>query len=367
MGDTGRVLEPQLKRRRLPMGLSIRSSHVGFFAIGVGLLAAPANAQQSLTVATYGGEWGDALQSCILEPFAKANNIKVTPEPGVSTVTLAKLRQQKGNPSIDVAWIDGGVSELAAADDLVATLTEKAVPGLANMIPEGIYKKSTGDIYALSTGFYALGLVYNTKEVKTPPSSWWDLAKPEFEGASTVPSPANAMGVPLFLHINKLAGGTPGNYEPAVKKYKELRVSSFFDSSGAATNSFQSGEVIVGGHYASAAWSLADKGLPITYVAPKEGAPSGDIRVHVVNGTRNRAAAEKFIDFAVAKEQASCLSEKLYTGPATKGVSLSEKAQQRMPWGKGGTVANLALTNWVDLNAQRQAVTDVWNREVARR
>ena len=28
--------------------------------------------------------------------------------------TLAKLQQQKGSPSIDVAWMDGGISEVAA-------------------------------------------------------------------------------------------------------------------------------------------------------------------------------------------------------------------------------------------------------------
>lgn len=328
--------------------------------------AAHAQAQQALTVAFYGGEWGDAIQSCIVDPFVKATGIKVTPDPGVSTVTLGKLRQQKSSPVIDVAWIDGGISELAAEDALTADLSPQSIPNIPNMLPEGVYKTDTGSIYALSTGFYSLGLVYNTKEVKTPPASFWDLWKPEFAGLVTLPSPSNAMGVPLFMYLNKLSGGSTGNYAPVVQKYKQLKVSSFFDTSGGATNSFQSGEVIAGAHYASAAWSLADKGLPITYVAPKEGAPSGDIRVHIVKGTKNQAAAEKFVNFAVAKEQAACMSEKLYVGPATKGVTLSEKAKSRLPWGKNGSIANLALINWRELNAQRQTVTDVWNKEIAR-
>ncbi|MEO8345630.1 MAG: ABC transporter substrate-binding protein [Betaproteobacteria bacterium] len=344
-----------------------RSVLVTALAGATGLGAGAASAQQALTVAFYGGEWGDAIQNCIVDPFAKASGIKVTPDPGVSTVTFGKLRQQKGNPVIDVAWIDGGVSELAAADGLLATLTPKSVPNIGNMIPEGVYKTAAGDIYALSTGFYSLGLVYNTKEVKNPPTSFWDLWKPEFAGTVTVPSAANAMGVPLFLHLNKASGGSATNYGPGVAKYKSLKVSSFFDTSGGATNSFQSGEVVVGAHYASAAWSLADKGLPITYVVPKEGAPTGDIRIHIVEGTKNRAAAEKFVDFAVAKEQAGCMTEKLYVGPATKGVMLSDKAKSRLPWGKDGTVANLALIDWTELNKQRQAVTDLWNKEIARK
>jgi putative spermidine/putrescine transport system substrate-binding protein len=347
-----------------PIALSV---FITALASTTALSVGQAQAQQSLTAAFYGGEWGSAIQSCIVDPFTKATGIKVTPDPGVSTVTYGKLRQQKGDPAIDIAWIDGGVSELAAADGLTAELTAKSIPNIANMIPEGVYKTSGGAIYALSTGFYSMGLVYNTKEVKTPPASFWDLWKPEFAGAVTVPSPTNAMGVPLFMHLNKAAGGSIGNYGPAVKRYKDLKVSSFFDASGAATNSFQSGEVIAGAHYASAAWSLADKGLPITYLAPKEGAPTGDIRVHIVQGTKNREASDKFVDFAVAKEQAACMSEQLYVGPATKGVSLSEKAKGRLPWGKDGSVGNLALIDWSELNAQRQAVTDLWNKEIARK
>ena len=335
-------------------------------AIAVSMLATPASAQ-SLTVAVYGGEWGEAIQSCIIAPFAKASGIAVTPDPGVSNVTLGKLRQQKGSPTIDVAWLDGGVSELADADGLLETLDPARIKNLAGVVPQGLYKRADGSVFAVSTGFYSLGLVYNTKDVKTPPASFFDLWRPEFANAVTLPSPANAMGAPLFMHLNKALGGSVGAWDPAIKKYRELKVSNYFDTSGGATNSFQSGEVIAGAHYASAAWSLADKGLPITYVAPKEGAPSGDIRLHITKGAQKKADAEKFVDFAVGKEPASCMVEKLYVGPATRDVTLSDKAKSRLPWGSAGSVDNLALINWAELNAQRQAVIDVWNKDVVRK
>jgi putative spermidine/putrescine transport system substrate-binding protein len=324
----------------------------------------PSRAAEGLTTAYYGGSWGDTIQKCITDPFTKATGIKVTPEPGVSTVTLAKLRQEKGSPAIDIAWMDGGISELANADGLVATIDPQKVPNVANMIPEGIYKRENGEIYALSTGFYAVGLVYNTKEVKTPPTSWLDLWKPEYAGSVTVPAPANAMGVPFIALMNKISGGTLENLEPGMAKLKTLKVSSFYDTSGGADNSFQNGEAIIGAHYAQAGWALADKGLPIGYAVPKEGAPSGDIRVHIVKGTPKLAEAEKFVDFAVSKDAASCMAETIYVGPATKGVVLSDKAKQRMPWGPTGSVANLSISNWGELNAARAKITDSFNREV---
>lgn len=324
-----------------------------------------ARAAEQLTVAFYGGSWGEAIQGCIVDPFVKSTGIQVTPEPGVSTVTLAKLKQQRSSPVIDVAWMDGGVSELAAADGLVADIDPAKVPAAKDVIKEGVYKTKNGKIYALSTGFYSLGLVYNTKEIKQAPTSWWDLWDKKYAGVVTVPSPANAMGVPFFVLMNRLSGGDMKNFNPGVAKMRELKVSSFFDASGQATNSFQTGEVTIGAHYANAAWAMADKGLPIAYSVPKEGVPSGDIRVHIVKGTHALAAADKFVNFAVRKEQAACMTNRLYVGPATKGVKPSEKAAERLPWGAKGSVKSLALFDWNELNANRDRITQIFNQQVA--
>lgn len=319
----------------------------------------------SITVAYYGGSWGDEIQKCMVVPFTKATGIQVVPEPGVSSVTLAKLRQQKGKPAIDVAWLDGGISEIAASEGLLAPINPQTVPNVANMIPEGVYKKPDGTIYALSTGYYALGIAYSTKDVKTKPTSWMDFWNPQYAGAVTIPSPSNAMGVPFIVALAKQLGGGIDNVAPALAKLKTLKVLAYFDTSGGADNEFQSGEAIIGAHYAQAVWAMADKGLPVAYAVPKEGALGGDIRVHIVAGTPKAAEAAKFVNTAVSKEATTCMAEALYVGPATKGVVLDDKAKQRLPWGANGSVANLALTDWTNVNAQRAHITDMFNREVA--
>jgi putative spermidine/putrescine transport system substrate-binding protein len=328
------------------------------------LSAGMATAQERLTVATYGGNWGEAQKACILDPFAKASGTQVIQETSVSTVTYNKLKQQKGNPSIDIAWIDGGISELAAADGVVSTMDPAKVPNVAGLIDEAVYKKD-GKIYALSTGFYALGIAYNSKEVKAAPTSWYDLWKPEFAGKVTVPSPVNAAGIPFFAHMIKLEGGSLDNPVKGAEKLKSLKVSSFYDASGVAQAALESGEAIAAPYYNTAAWAISDKGIPIVFVVPKEGAPANDIRVHIAEGTKNRDAAEKFVNYAVSQEAMNCLAEKLYIGPPTKQTNLSEKANARMPWGAGGSVKSLAIPDWDAINAKRQALTEIWNRQVA--
>ena len=106
-------------------------------------LASPVFAQQRLTVATYGGNWGEAQKACILDPFAKASGVQVVQETSVSTITYNKLKQQKGNPSIDIAWIDGGISELAGVDGVdgvVSAIDPAKVPNISGLINEAVYK-----------------------------------------------------------------------------------------------------------------------------------------------------------------------------------------------------------------------------------
>jgi putative spermidine/putrescine transport system substrate-binding protein len=322
---------------------------------------------QALTVAVYGGEWGEAISRAILRPFEEKTGIRIVVEPGVSTVTLAKLRQQKDNPVIDVAWMDGGISEIALSEGLVETLDVRRLANVPNMVPEAVYKTKDGKVYALSTGFYALGLVYNSAKVQVPPASFLDLFRPEFAGKFTMPSPANAMGIPLFIFLAEIRGGSINNMRPAVELLREAKPRVFFDTSGLATNLFQSGEVIVGAHYASAAWYMVDKVLPIRYAVPKEGALAGDIRIHVVRGTRNGEAAQKLVDFAVSKEAQKALAEFIYVAPTAKGVILSPKARARMPYGPAGSMKDLRIPNWDLINAKRAELTELWNKEVVRR
>jgi putative spermidine/putrescine transport system substrate-binding protein len=346
------------------------SIHKANWLAWAGLLAilggAPtlSQAQESITVATYGGEWGAAMQACIIDPFTKHTGIRVVPEPGVSGVTLNKLRQQKNAPTLDAVWIDGGVSEITAADGLLAPIDPAKVPAVSGMVPEGVYKDADGKIFAVSTGFYSLGLAYSTRDIKQAPVSWLDLWKPEFAGAVTFPSPSNAMGVPFIVHLAGLVGGDADNVTPAFERLKQLKVSAYFDTAGAGTNLFQSGEVVVGAHYASSAYAMRDQKLPIGFVVPKEGAIGGDIRLHLVANSGKQAAAETFVNYAIGAGPAKCMAERIYVGPATAGVDLSDNAKQRMPWGPDGSIKSLALPDWNKINANRAAIIEAFNKTV---
>ncbi len=317
----------------------------------------------TISVATYGGEWGDAIRECIIDPYTKLHGVQVNNVPGVSHVTLAKLTQEKKAPQIDVAWIDAGLSEEAGSRGLLDIMDPIRIPNIANMVDEGVYKNKSGEIYSLGTGFFSIGIVYNTEEVKQPPTSWNDLWKPEYKGTTIVPNLQNSLS--FFLMMSEIYGGSIDNSEAYINKLKQLDALAFFDSSGQATNLFESGEAVIGAHYAQAAWTIADKGLPISFVVPTEGAAADDIRIHKVkDGPGNSDDIDGFINYAVSQDAASCMANTLYVGPATNGVVLTAEAKKRMPWGENGSVKNLKLFKWEELNSRRQEFLDIWNKNM---
>ena len=337
-------------------------------ALAVSLFCGATLAQSNeVRVAWYGGNWGDAFQTCIADPYTKATGIKVVPEIGTSNTTLAKLRQQKDRPLIDVAFLDGGVSELAEADGLLRPIDASKVANLDNLETPSVYKSGSGDVFAGSIGYYSLGITYDKREVESPPQSWDDLWKDDYAGAVIIPSPANSSGIPFIVFLANIWNVPMSDLAPVYERLKKLDVAAYFDSSGAASNAFQSGEAVIGAHFNVGAWAMIDAGLPIGFSVPKEGVWATDARVHLVKGSPNPDAAEQFINQAFTPESAACLAKNLYLGPAVKGVEVDASVREKMPWGDGGSIENLNLLNWSEINQLRAPITDAWNREVAKR
>lgn len=344
---------------------SLKPFPVAVMALAVlGSSLAAAQSGQKITVAMYGGNWGDAFRACVAEPYTKATGVAVLTETGNSTTTLAKLQQQRAAPTIDAAWLDGGISELAHQAGVVDHLDPAAVSNLRQVDPRAIYRAG-GVTYSVGTGYYSLGLTYNTKEVKQVPTTWLDLWKPEYKGAVAVPAPANSAGVPFVVFMAKVLSVDAANLGPVYSRLAALDASLLYDTSGAASNAFQRGEAVIGAHFNVGAWDLIDKGAPIGFVVPKEGVWATDARLHLVKGSKQKAAAEQFINTALTPTAATCLATKLYVGPSVMNVRVPDDVARKLPWGVNGSIEQLSLFDWAAINARRSEITDAWNRQVA--
>ena len=63
--------------------------------------ASSVNAQE-VTIATWGGSYGKAIQEAVATPFEKATGVKVKMIAGVSLSNMQMIAAQKANPQVDI-------------------------------------------------------------------------------------------------------------------------------------------------------------------------------------------------------------------------------------------------------------------------
>jgi putative spermidine/putrescine transport system substrate-binding protein len=336
--------------------------------LAVGMVSAPLAAQELNVSGIYGGVWADSIRSSFLKPFEDSSKIKLNIEEGISSVTLAKLRQQKDAPALDVVFMDRIVSDTAIAEGLVEPIDPKALGNMPDVAPQAFIKDKAGNIVAVTAAYWAIGLAYNSKDIKTKPKSWLDLAKPEYKGKVAVYSPDNAIGLPLLVTLATIRGGGIDKMDPGFAFVGDLVKNGaiFFGGSPAGGNLMASGEASVASLASNQVWDLQAKGHPIEYVVPKEGAIAGDMRLHIVKGAKNREAANKLVNFILGVEPQTAIATKLLVAPVNTKVKLSPEVAAKMPWGEKGSVANLRLVDANAILANRDAWTARWNKEIGK-
>jgi len=67
-----------------------------------------------------------------------------------------------------------------------------------------------------------IGIGYNPKKIKTPPTSWDALWDPQYKGRVGLTALNSQLGIAFLAEINRLRGGNEENFEPAFKALREL-------------------------------------------------------------------------------------------------------------------------------------------------
>ena len=125
-----------------------------------------------------------------------------------------------------------------------------------------------------------IGIAYNPKKVKTPPTSWEDLWKPEYKGRVGITGLGSSLGTAFMVEIAKMNGGSETNIEPAFEAMKKLlpNVGAISPSPGALAALFQQGEIDIAFNYWNNVALLAAKGVDIAFASPKTGAVAGPLQ-----------------------------------------------------------------------------------------
>ncbi len=247
---------------RVPTGCSAILLALGMAALGV---AAPgttaAAAAQELVIAVYGGSFADDTRTCHVAAFEKATGAKAALVLGSSVQTAARLRARKGNPDVDVAYMDLEVAVQAKAEGLLEKIDLGRLGNLKDVVP------SAYDPEGYYVGFMTAATViaYNPRAVKTPPTSWADLWRPEFRGKLALGDITGTSGLHFLLEAARIRGGSLENLDPGFAALKELRphVVTFYTQADQIVSLFERGDVVIAPWYPDRIGSAAANGVPV--------------------------------------------------------------------------------------------------------
>jgi iron(III) transport system substrate-binding protein len=227
---------------------------------------------------------------------------------------LAQLKAEKGNPSFDVWWGSPVDSFIAAKNE---GLLEAYVPPSAAQIPDK-YKDKDGLWHGIYVG--SIGFAVNTKrlaEKNLPePTSWADLAKPEYKGEIVMAHPATS-GTAL-TSVNTVLMLNNKDFEKGMGYWKDVHKNVLqYTKSGAAPMQFlERGEATVGIVFSHDIFVSVEKGLPIKIVFPSEGTGYEIGGMALVKGAKNPEQAKAWIDWALTKDaQEIGATAKAYQAP----------------------------------------------------
>jgi spermidine/putrescine-binding protein len=210
---------------------------------------------KQIVVMTWGGQWGDAMRDNVDAAFEKATGIKVIQDRGASPVErITKLKVSQPNPTADLFQLADGLVPLAIRQGVAEKINRDSprMPNLRNMIP------AFWNDYWVPEIFSVIGIIYNTKEVKNPPTSWADLWRPEFKGRIVLPEISHSIGS-YIVPIGAVAAGKPPGDEEAgfamLKRMVDLRPIWAKDTD-TMMNSMRTTDAVIGILYKSQTYTV---------------------------------------------------------------------------------------------------------------
>lgn len=260
----------------------------------------------------------EGLANKIKEGFEAKTGVKVEMFQGTTGKILARMEAEKSNPAVDVLVL----ASLPAMQGLKEEGILMSYPEAANtdkLIAD--WSDKDGQYFSYSAS--ALGIVYNTKLVQTPPASWADLAKPEWNGKVNIPDPSLSGSALDFISGYLSASGDSG--WSLFESYKQNGVAMAGANQEALDPVITGAKSVVAAGVDYMAYKAKAAGEPVDIVYPKEGSVISPRPAAIVGTTKNADNAKAFIDYLLSDD-----AQKMVTGayllPGRSDVEAKDRA-----------------------------------------
>ncbi|WP_087002122.1 ABC transporter substrate-binding protein [Rhizobium sullae] len=268
----------------------------------ISLASATSGSAETLVVNSYGGPYEKIIRERIIEPFEAKFGIDVIYDAvGSASQDYAKIKATGGRPGFDVVVMTASQSLDGCKEGVLEKFTPEAVPNLARLSPA--IAAVAGPCGAVHEVQY-LSLLYRKDKLPQAPDSWSVLLDERLKGKIILPTFQNIMAAYLTEVLSVANGGDLlDNVEPGFAAMAKLAKQSigFEQSSSVMETYIKDGQVWAMPFWNGRAQLLADSGLPVDYVLPKEGSIPLVATLNIPKHAENRQAALTFVNFFLEK------------------------------------------------------------------
>jgi iron(III) transport system substrate-binding protein len=267
-------------------------------ALGAGILSA--DAQQRTRVTAYTSLEADQIapyKAAIEADLPDVEMVFVRDSTGVIT---ARFLAEKDNPRADVVFALAATSMLLfEKQGLLETYTPKGAETL-----KPTFRDQAAPYTWTGHDAFLVVLCFNTaegaKDKIAAPTSWQDLAKPEFKGKVVMPHPASSgtgfLQVASWLQLM----GEQAGWAFMDKLHENIAV--YTHSGSAPCVQTAKGERLAGIGFDMRAAREKTQGAPLEIILPREGASWDMEASSIVKGTKVIDAAKKVIDWSTTRK-----------------------------------------------------------------
>lgn len=310
---------------------------------------------QTLVVGVWGGDYEEVIRDVVIPPL-EAKGAEVQLLLGGAGDRLARIYAEKGNPSMDVAYINVNNAPQAIADG-VAEPADESLP-----VYEELYD------FAKSAGGYGaaiapVGIQYN-KDVFPEPPTWEDLFQPEYAGKVAFPTWPSTGSDALLGVVGRMLGGDEHDTDAIIEKLKELKpIPLVYTSNDELAQYMAQGIVVAAPNQSSYAQALNEQYDNLGFVLPEEpGSILAMDTIVITEGCKNRDLALAYVQLALDAKTQTAFAELSYFGPTNQNVSLPADISEKVV--DGDEVDALISLDWDFINQVRSELTETWNQEI---
>jgi spermidine/putrescine-binding protein len=275
--------------------------------------------EQSLTLFNY----GEYLDPVMIEKFTNETGIKINYEEA-STPEEMYTKYISGGISYDLLCTSDYMVKRLIDEGEVQNVNYRAMENFANIDPEFLKLSESfdpGNKYALPYFWGTVGILYNTKQVKTPVDSWDVLFNGDYKGQIIMQDSMRDSFMVALKYLGyslntkdadkiREAADLLKSQKPDVESYLVDEARDEVVAENAVMAVVYSGEAYLGHSY----------NPDLTYVVPKEGSNLWIDSWVVTKNCKNMEAAEKFLDFLCREDVGTANFEYIYYSTPNKAV-----------------------------------------------